>query len=199
MMVHVLRSMKSIVIAQILWLGALIVPAAAHPHLFIDVMAKFLLTDSTLTGVNVFWDLDEMTSSGLIEEFDLNHNNRFEKEEYNKLEREAFSYAAQTNFFTVFTWGKKMLQITTVKHFIAAVQPDFKIRYSFFIPCDLKLNDIAGEKIVMFFSDPSMFVAFELNKKMIQVSWNDKWAVTVTFEKEGFNELIVLNVQRKSE
>ena len=58
--------------------------AFSHPHLFIDVMVKFMLTDSTLSGFNVFWDMDEMYSASLIDEFDINRNNRFEKEEYKK-------------------------------------------------------------------------------------------------------------------
>jgi ABC-type uncharacterized transport system substrate-binding protein len=156
-----------------------------------------MLTDSTLSGINVFWDLDEMTSAGLIEEFDLNRNNRFEKSEYQKLDKDAFSYAANSGFFTVFTWGEHVLRITSVSHFVAEIRPDSRIRYSFFIPCDLLLTDIAGEKIVLFFNDPSMFVAFELKKKLIQVSTNTLWEGDIHFEIDDYIDLIVLSIKRK--
>lgn len=172
-------------------------PAEAHPHLFIDVSAKFMLTDSTLDCVNVFWELDEMTSAGLIEEFDANRNNRFEKQEYTILENEAFSYAAGSNFFTVVTWGKNLLRINETRHFVAIILPDKKIRYSFSIPLNIRLPELEQEKLVLFFNDPSMFVAFDLNKKMIQSAENSRWTGTVTFEKENYSDLILLRVQRK--
>ena len=172
-------------------------PAEAHPHLFIDVSAKFMLTDSTLDCVNVFWDLDEMTSAGLIEEFDANRNNRFEKQEYTTLEKEAFSYAAESNFFTVVTWGKNLLRITETRRFVAIILPDKKIRYSFSIPLNIRLPELEHEKLVLSFNDPSMFVAFDLNKKMIPSAENSRWTGTVTFEKEDYSDLILLRVQRK--
>lgn len=156
-----------------------------------------MLTDSTLDCVNVFWDLDEMTSAGLIEEFDTSRNNRFEKQEYTTLEKEAFSYAAESNFFTTVTWGKNLLQINKTRHFVAIILPDKKIRYSFSIPLNIRLPELEHEKLVLFFNDPSMFVAFDLNKKMIQSAENDRWTGTVTFEKEDYFDLMILRVQRK--
>ena len=172
---------------------------SAHPHLFIDVMVKFMLTDSTLSGFNVFWDMDEMYSASLVDEFDLNRNNRFEKEEFNTMEREAFSFSAQSGFFTVFTWGKKLLKINKAENFVAVIQPDSKVRYCFFIPCDLPLAEIAGQDIVVFFNDPSMFIAFELKKELVQVSANKDWEGGIGFKKDDYIDLIVLSIKRKQE
>jgi ABC-type uncharacterized transport system substrate-binding protein len=172
---------------------------SSHPHLFIDVMAKFMLTDSTLSGFNVFWDMDEMYSASLIDEFDLNRNNRFENEEFNKMEREAFSFSARSGFFIVFTWGKKLLKINKAENFVAVIQPDLKVRYCFFIPCDLPLAEIAGQDIVVFFNDPSMFIAFELKKELIQVSTNREWEGSIGFKKDDYIDLIVLSIKRKQQ
>lgn len=196
-MVKVVKRRTPALYTLLFTLSVFIVPVSAHPHLFIDVMAKFMLTDSTLSGVNVFWDIDEMTSAGLIDEFDLNRNGRFEKKEYTTLEREAFSYAAQSSFFTVVTWADNVLRITETRRFVATILSDKKIRYSFFIPFDIKLTDIVNEKVVMFFNDPSMFVAFDLKKEKIQSGQNSRWAGFITFEKEDYYDLIVLNVKRK--
>jgi ABC-type uncharacterized transport system substrate-binding protein len=179
--------------------GGSIPTVNAHPHLFIDVMAKFMFADSVLSGVNIFWDLDEMTSAPLIEEFDLNGNSTFEKTEYDKIYQDVFSWASNSNYFMVVTWGKKMLQISRTERFVATILPDKKIRYSFFVPFDIKLPDIVNEKFVMFFNDPSMFVAFDLNRKMITPAENSGWKGTVSFEKEDYNDLIILSVSRKSQ
>lgn len=171
---------------------------SAHPHLFIDIMAKFMLTDSMLSGVNVFWDFDEMYSATLIEEFDVNGNGTFEKPEYVNIQKEAFSYTANSNYFMVVTWKKNLLQVTETKHFVATILPDKKIRYSFFVPFDIRLSDLADTKLVMSFNDPSMYIAFDLKKKMIQSGRNNVWEGTVSFEKEDYYDLIIFRVKRNA-
>ncbi|MBN1574994.1 MAG: DUF1007 family protein [Chitinispirillaceae bacterium] len=176
-----------------------VIALSAHPHLFIDVMAKFMLTDSTLSGINVFWDMDEMYSASLINEFDLNRNNRFEKDEFNKMEREAFSFSARSGFFIVFTWGKKLLQTNKAENFVAVIQPGLKVRYSFFIPCALPLMEIAGQDIVVFFNDPSMFIAFDLKKELVQISTNKAWEGGIRFKKDDYIDHIILSIKRKQQ
>jgi len=180
-----------------LWLCFFVFSSLAHPHIFVDVMAKFMLTDSTLSGISVLWDFDEMTSAPLIEEFDINGNSRLEKQEYLTLEREAFSYAANSNYFMVLTWAKNLVQINSIEQFTAIILPDKKIRYSFFIPLDIKLTDIGNDKVVMFFNDPSMFVAFDLKKDMIQSSENSCWSGEIKFEKQHYYDIVVLNIKKK--
>ena len=170
--------------------------SSAHPHLFIDVTGKFLLTDSTVSGFNVFWDIDEMTSAGLIEEFDLNHNRRFEKNEVETIEKVAFSYAASSNYFTVCTWGSKNLPVTP-RNFFAEIRSDVRVRYNFFIPFNFRLEEASRQKTTVFFDDPSMFVAFDLQKKLIQASTNQNWQGSVSFEKKNYSESIILSIERK--
>ena len=192
-----MRSFLLYKIVVLLATGGSIVTVNAHPHLFIDVMAKFMFADSVLSGVHVFWDIDEMSSASLIEEFDLDRNGKFEKTEYDKIYRDVFSWAANSNYFMVVTWGKKLLKVSGTERFVAVILPDKKIRYTFFVPFGIKLPDIVNEKFVMFFNDPSMFVAFDVNKKMITPAENSGWKGAISFEKEDYNDLIILRVERK--
>lgn len=192
-----LQPFKSSVCTLVFLLCTFSVTVSAHPHLFIDISAKFMFSDSILSGVNIFWDMDEMYSASLMEEFDLNKNGTFEKSEYTSIYKDAFSYAANSNYFMVVTWGENLLRVVETKRFVARILPDKKIRYSFFVPFDIKLQEIADDKLVMFFNDPSMFVAFDLKKKMIQSAQTSQWAGAVSFEKEDYYEIIVLKVKRK--
>ena len=181
----------------VLWSVFCSAPAAPHPHLFIDVAAKFMITDSTLSMFNVFWDMDEMYSASLIEEFDCNGNNLFERDEYKKIERNAFAYALRSGLFIVFTWGKEMLQVNRTEGFAAVIQPNKKVRYSFSIPCNLPLADLEGKEIVVYFSDPSIFIAFDVKKELIQVSTNSLWQGAINFRRKDYSDLIVLTIGRK--
>lgn len=53
----------------------------AHPHLFIDVPAKFAINDSGLSGIYTYWKLDEMNSALILDFYDKNNSGKFEKSE----------------------------------------------------------------------------------------------------------------------
>jgi ABC-type uncharacterized transport system substrate-binding protein len=164
--------------------------------MFIDVMAKFMLTDTSLAGVHLYWDFDEMNSAVFIEEFDVNANGRFDPDEVGAIEQGAFAAVAASNYFTAITWDTKGLRIRTVERFSATIRPDNRVRYSFFIPCDIALDAIAGRDIYVAFEDPTMFVAFTVLKDMIQVGSTDRATGTIRFDTSDYVERIVLNITR---
>jgi ABC-type uncharacterized transport system substrate-binding protein len=173
--------------------------ARAHPHMFIDVMVKFMLNDTALVGFYVYWDFDEMNSAMLIDDFDRNRNGRFEQSESDTVEREAFAYSANSNYFTALTWDKKLLKVHLVSDFLASIQGKSIVRYSFYVPCDIALEDIAGKEVSVFFHDPSIFVAFELKKNLIQVSAHERWDGAIRFGTVDYVERIILTIRRKGE
>lgn len=172
--------------------------AYTHPHMFIDVMAKFMINDTALSGFYVYWDFDEMNSTMIIDDFDANKNGRFEKVEYQNIKSKAFSYAAKDDYFIAFTWGTKFLSINKVEQFSATIEKRTRVRYSFFIPCKIPLKSLADNHISIFFDDPSMYVAFTLKKEMIQALPNDKWKSTVRFGKLDHIDRIILSFSRKA-
>ncbi len=171
--------------------------AQAHPHMFIDVMAKFMLSDDCLRGITLHWYFDEMNSAMLLEDFDANKNGRIEPEESNSIFENAFSAAASSNYFIAVTWGSRALKIRKIEQFQVSVQPDSRLRYSFYLPCDIPLDDIieSGE-LSVFFSDPSLFVAFTIIENMIQVSRTDQVSGAISFGKVDTIDRIILTVSR---
>jgi ABC-type uncharacterized transport system substrate-binding protein len=184
---------------MIFLVGSMAMTTGAHPHLFIDVMAKFMFSDSTLSGVNVFWDIDEMSGASLIEEFDFNHNGSFEKNEYDSLYSDVFSWVAKTNYYMEVTCGNSLVKLTKSERFVASILPDLKVRYAFFIPFNIRITDLINKKLIVLFEDPSMFAAFELKKKMISAGMNSEWKGVVSFEKEEYYDLIVLKVEKRQQ
>ena len=54
------------VLSAILCAGFAVQAVYAHPHMFIDVMMKFVLTETGISGYYVYWDFDEMKVDYLI-------------------------------------------------------------------------------------------------------------------------------------
>jgi ABC-type uncharacterized transport system substrate-binding protein len=159
-------------------------------------MAKFMITDTSLAGFWVYWDFDEMNSEMLIDEFDANKNRKFEPAETRKIESEAFSFALQNNLFIAFTWGTSFLKIRKAEKFTATISPGGKIRYSFYVPCDLAAQSLFNKKPTMFFEDPSMYIAFDLKKSMIQCSTADSVKCSVSFGKLEYVDTIILSLSK---
>ncbi|MFP4416247.1 MAG: DUF1007 family protein [Chitinivibrionales bacterium] len=170
--------------------------ASAHPHMWIDVQAKFMLTDSSLSGFYLYWTFDEMNSAMFTETYDANANGRFEPSEIRKLEDETLTRVAEGNYYTAFVWGNKFFKINSIEKFSATVLPDHRVQYSFFIPCDIPMENIADKEVSLFFEDPTMYIAFELQKKMIQVSSTDRWLGSISFGKIDYIDRIILSLKR---
>jgi ABC-type uncharacterized transport system substrate-binding protein len=171
--------------------------AAGHPHMFIDVSLKFMLNDSGLAGLYVCWHLDEMNSAWIIEEYDKNKNGVFDAQEQKDVYREAFSNAASENYFMSMSWGLEMMDTVKVERFTASVENKRTVVYCFYVPCYLHSNKIRGKDIFLFFDDPSIYIAFDLKKELIQVSTNDHIEGAISFKKIDYSDAIVLQLRRK--
>ncbi len=169
----------------------------AHPHMFIDVSAKFVLTDSTLAGFHVYWRFDEMNSAIFTDEYDKNGNNQFEPDEVHEIEKEAFLRVADQNYYTAFVWDNKFYKIRKCEKFNVVVGPDGAVRFSFFVPCEFETEEIIGKEMTLFFEDPSMYIAFTLQKDLIQVSTNERWHGKINFGKIDYVECVHLRLSEK--
>jgi len=167
--------------------------------MFIDVMVKFMLTDSTLAGFYVYWDFDEMNSEMLINEFDEDKSKHFDSLEIQKIETDAFSFSLRSNLFILFTWEKNVLKIRKMERFNATIQPQSRVRYSFHVPCNIPLEQLLEKNIIMFFEDPSMYIDFNVKKDMIQCTSHDSIISSITFKRQEYIDRIILTLRRRAD
>jgi ABC-type uncharacterized transport system substrate-binding protein len=108
----------------------------AHPHVFIDNRVFVLFGDKGLTGFRHEWSFDEMFSSTIIQEFDIDADGKFDEKEIKELQKGAFSNLKKHNYFTNITINGKRFKIQEIKDFYARIDEDIMI-YDFFIPCEV--------------------------------------------------------------
>lgn len=63
---------RTVSLASALALSA--APALAHPHVFVDARAGFVLGDGALTGLRITWLYDAFTTLVLYDQLDLDHD-----------------------------------------------------------------------------------------------------------------------------
>lgn len=136
---------------------------SAHPHTFIDVYPTFFIEDNATTLIKFEWVLDDMSSTMLIMDLDINANGIIDTSENAYIEKEYFSSLDEYEYYTYITVANKKIQFPQPNNFQATIHNN-KLSYSFEITVNAKLQDIAIE-----FGDSSSFVAMILKRKFVQV------------------------------
>lgn len=168
----------------------------SHPHLFIDVSAKFTLNDSGLSGIYTYWKLDEMNSAIIKDFYDKNSNGIFEKNELIEILKITLDNIQNV---TSLSYGTKLLSVEKVERFNAVYNSEEKIVYSFFIPCDIPYRELKGKKLTLSFHDPTIYIAFTLKKELIQVSSNKCLIGKVNFREVNYSDAIIFELKRKKQ
>jgi ABC-type uncharacterized transport system substrate-binding protein len=181
----------------LLCLASLLAPAHAHPHMFIECGVEFAVDDSGLAGMEITWQMDQMNSAWIMDEFDTDRNGAFDAQEQKNIYTQIFAAASKDNYFIRITCGLRMVDSVTVERFAASIRDDAFVVYSFHVPCGFALRDMEGRDVSVMFEDPTIYVAFDVVKKRVHVRGTERVGGTVSFSTIDYSEVIVLNVTRK--
>jgi ABC-type uncharacterized transport system substrate-binding protein len=128
----------------------------AHPHVFIDNRISVIFDDKGLAGFKHEWTFDEMFSSTIIQEFDLDADGNFVENEIKEVIKGAFSNVKEHNYFTYITINENKFKTKEFEDFHAEIDSGALIYY-FFIPCKVPAISKNQEvKIAVY--DPTYFV-----------------------------------------
>ena len=129
----------------------------SHPHVFIAQKLHVIFDESGLSGIKVFWQFDDMFSSMIINDHDLNQNGRFEPDEVLSVKENAFSYISEFDYFFSFTIDGTPFKVNEVKDFNAQIIYG-KLIYDFFIPCRVNATE-QMKKLIIGSYDPNYYSA----------------------------------------
>ena len=129
----------------------------AHPHVFIEQCLNLVFDDKGLAGIKVHWKFDDMFSSMIAEDHDLNRNGKFEADEIQEVKEEAFSFISKYNFFTFIKIENVPFQVKFIKDFNAFLKSQILV-YEFLIPCHVTATNQA-KKVTIASYDPSYYTA----------------------------------------
>ncbi|MCK5099032.1 MAG: DUF1007 family protein, partial [Desulfobacteraceae bacterium] len=68
----------------------------AHPHVFISQKIKIVFDEKGLAGFNMEWEFDDMFTSMIVGDYDVNKNQILEKNEVATIKEKAFSYLSSS-------------------------------------------------------------------------------------------------------
>lgn len=136
----------------------------AHPHTFIEVYPTITVKNNLTEKIHFIWKMDEMTSSMLIMEFDINANNKLDKTEQEYIFENYFSSLIDFNFYTDITINERIVKFPNPINFKAFIENN-KLCYSFNIEKKLDINETLFD-----FGDPDFFIAMILKKEFTEIT-----------------------------
>jgi ABC-type uncharacterized transport system substrate-binding protein len=134
----------------------------SHPHVFIQNSLRIVFNQQGLASVQVKWVFDEFFTSMIADEFDKNHNNKFEKPEITDIERGAFANLVKFNYFSFIKINGKAFTVKYVSDFSASLAGGNLI-YTFVIPCHVKAITTFKEFVISQY-DPTYYTRVALAK-----------------------------------
>lgn len=140
----------------------------AHPHVFIEQKIKVVFNDQGLAGFDVNWKFDDMFTSMIAGDYDKNANGSLEQHEVLLIKKEAFSYLANSDYFTFVKIDGNPFKVKFIQNFAAEIQQQ-ELIYHFFIPCHVSATANIKHVIVDSY-DPTYYC---------DISFSDKNAVSV--------------------
>ena len=136
----------------------------SHPHVLVVNNITIIFDEQGFSGIRVNWVFDEFFSNMIAYDYDKNRNKKLEKPEIAIIKKEAFSYLADSDYFSFIKIGGKPFKVKWVTDFSAALS-EGKLNYEFFIPCHVKASSTFREVTIAQY-DPTYYsrVLFGKNK-----------------------------------
>ncbi|MCG8452522.1 MAG: DUF1007 family protein [Spirochaetales bacterium] len=151
----------------------------AHPHMWIKGRIEPQLSRKGLDAVSVYWDIDELTSSSLILDYDTNRDGELSSFEQEALRQNAFERLLESEYYLMVEVGSRLGTPDPAKDFRAHIENGHVI-YEFTVPLDIPIRwEDLGETSIYFF-DQSYFIDFRPeDMEPVDVSYRNR---LVSFE-----------------
>jgi ABC-type uncharacterized transport system substrate-binding protein len=150
-------------LAAVVATGALVPPAAAHPHVWIFVEASVLYDKGTFTGLQQKWTFDEFYAATAIEGLDKNKDGKFDREELAELAKVNMDGLKEFAYFTFPALAGQELKLGEARDYWFEYT-DGKLSLHFTLPfAQPVLTEAKG--LTFAIQDPTYFIAFELVKQ----------------------------------
>ena len=132
---------------------------SAHPHMWIRGRLIPELGRRGLEAVRVIWDIDELTSSYLILDYDTDGDKVLSPREIADVKTGSFNHLVEVDYYLFVEVGGKMVSPGRAGDFSAAIE-DGRIIYEFTVPLSktIRWDDLTDAGLYLF--DRTFFIDF---------------------------------------
>lgn len=135
----------------------------SHPHIFMDIYSDINIQNNEQSTVKFTWKIDEMTSSMLIMESDVNLDNKIDATESKYIYENFFLHLDEFDYYTDIKINNKKQNFPQIKNFKAYIE-DHKLCYEFELSQKYDIKNTTFD-----FGDKDFFVAFMIKDEFLNI------------------------------
>lgn len=183
------------------------VGADAHPDVFTKLSLTFVFNDEGLFAIKEKWVFDEAFSSILINDYDVDGNNKLDAAEIKRLTADSFDGLSGYKYFNFIKKGSTKIAPVEGTNFNPYIEKN-KVVYEFLLPYQIKSEKNYTEIFIDIF-DPEIFIDFtyeeppcRIEKKEnapIEAEWRikDNSNIQEFFNQKTAYKTVILKFRRK--
>jgi len=100
------------------------VPAAVHPHVFAEARLDVLVAEGSVTALRHLWRFDDLFSSTVLVEFDMNGDLKLDDSELRDVAQTVYDSLAEFNYFQIVTADGKDVPLNAPPQLMANYEND---------------------------------------------------------------------------
>ena len=144
--------------------------ALAHPHIWVNNQIKLLGNGGKIKAIAVHWRFDQVYSTQIRSEFDVNRNNKFDADEVKTIQAQGFGALAERNYFAHIYVGNKLISGFKLSKFNAIIENNSVI-YDFTLDLPAMIDPKLSKTTIGFYDD----------EYYVDIAYTDKNSVTSEF------------------
>jgi nickel/cobalt transporter (NicO) family protein len=148
-------------------LGALVlfaVPAAAHPHVWIEARSDVVFDDrGRIIAINHEWTMDEMYTEAAVDGLDKNGDGTYSADELEQLTKENIESLKEYSYFTYLRAGNRQIAFADVVE-AGQLWNNKRLKLHFQLPLQEPIDPKTAAVIYRVY-DPGFFIAIEFQGK----------------------------------
>jgi len=144
----------------------------AHPHVFIGVVSKFVFSENELVKLHMHWVFDDMTSYIMLEDFDSNGDEKFNKKEVNSALAIFNEMQGEFNYYTQLTINDSSVVISEIKDFKISFE-GISIAYDFDVMLNIPIDSSTVNMKLNIFDEENYVKVMLPDKKAFSFSVPD--------------------------
>ena len=159
--IDVLALTRLAIIPVLLAMG--VSPAAAHPHVWVEVKTAVLYDNGRLTGFRHAWTFDEAYTAMALEGLDKNGDGKYDREELAELAQINIDGLKEFDYFTYARLGDKALKLgAPTDYWLEHKDGILTLHYT--LPLETPVLASAHGFTFQVY-DPSYYIAFDFSKE----------------------------------
>jgi ABC-type uncharacterized transport system substrate-binding protein len=138
-------------------------PAAAHPHVWIEMRSDVVFDDKgQITAMNLMWTFDDGYAQMALDGLDANGDGVYSPSELDPLTRENIASLKDYGFFTVMRFNGEKQEIGEVTEF-GQIYSNERLQLHLQVPLKTPLDPTKGAFVAKVY-DPDFFIAMDYAK-----------------------------------